>query len=155
MCTNGEGLEVRIIFALFVHVHIHVVAIYRYIYTLSQWYSLFLRQLLSVLQLSTVLCKCFFFLQVPFEVATTNQMRKILIEARSLRAAPVQYQRETSKESRLCKICMDNTINTIILPCGHQVSDSSCVSTLYMCMCIYMYVCMYMGQSGQVVLWCP
>lgn len=37
-------------------------------------------------------------------------------------ATPVQYQHETSKEAQLCKICMDNTINTIVLPCGHQVT---------------------------------
>ena len=61
-------------------------------------------------------------------------MRKILIEARSLRAGPIQYQRESSKESRLCKICMDSSINTIILPCGHQVSAGG------------VYVHMYMGM---------
>ena len=61
--------------------------------------------------------------QVPFEVASTNQMRKILIEARSVRPVPIPYQRESSKE-KLCKICMDNAINTIILPCGHQVGGA-------------------------------
>ena len=66
-----------------------------------------------------------YFVQVPFEVASTNQMRKILIEARSVRVAPVSYQRESSKEGRLCKICMDSAINTIILPCGHQVDTRS------------------------------
>ena len=59
--------------------------------------------------------------QVPFEVASTNQMRRILVEARSVRAQPVvDYSRENSSERR-CMICMDNPINTIVLPCGHQV----------------------------------
>ena len=41
------------------------------------------------------------------------------MEARSVHTQPVP--RESSTTEKKCMICMDNPINTIILPCGHQV----------------------------------
>jgi len=58
--------------------------------------------------------------QVPFEVACSNQMRKILVAARPVRAQPVARESGGGAEVN-CMICMDQPINTIILPCGHQV----------------------------------
>ena len=49
-------------------------------------------------------------------------MRKVLVEARTVKTQPVRYSRESSGSERKCMICMDNPINTILLPCGHQVS---------------------------------
>ena len=57
-------------------------------------------------------------IQVPFEVASTNQMRTVLVEARSVKVDPVRVD---SQDHDTCMICMVNPINTIILPCGHQV----------------------------------
>ena len=61
--------------------------------------------------------------RVPFEVAVSNAMRKLLVEARSMRTQPVALARERSSE-RPCMICMDRPINTILLPCGHQVGGA-------------------------------
>ena len=58
-----------------------------------------------------------FVLKIPFEVAATNQMRRLLVEARK---QPVVCTTESCGEKK-CMICVDNPINTILLPCGHQV----------------------------------
>ncbi|KAL5506086.1 hypothetical protein EMCRGX_G007657 [Ephydatia muelleri] len=55
--------------------------------------------------------------KVPFEVAATNQMRRLLVEARK---QPVVCTTESCGEKK-CMICADNPINTILLPCGHQM----------------------------------
>ena len=61
-------------------------------------------------------------------------MRKVLVEARTVKTQPVRYSRESSGSERKCMICMDNPINTILLPCGHQVSEwVGGVSTLNSC----------------------
>ena len=64
-------------------------------------------------------------------------MRKVLVEARTVKTQPVRYSRESSGSERKCMICMDNPINTILLPCGHQVSVcvwmGECVCE---CMCV-------------------
>ena len=64
--------------------------------------------------------------QVPFEVACTNQMRTVLVEARSVKVQPITVD-EDNNSDRCCMICMVNPINSIILPCGHQVY-SMCLS---------------------------
>ncbi|MGH0192253.1 UNVERIFIED_CONTAM: hypothetical protein FKN15_020077 [Acipenser sinensis] len=42
-----------------------------------------------------------------------------------------QSNKET--EEYLCKICMDNKINVVLLPCGHLVSCLQCASALNRC----------------------
>jgi hypothetical protein len=37
------------------------------------------------------------------------------------------------KEARLCKICMDEDVDTVFLPCGHLVSCNSCARSLRNC----------------------
>ena len=49
-------------------------------------------------------------------------MRKVLVESRVVHTQPVPTESTTSE--RRCMICMDNPINTIILPCGHQVKNA-------------------------------
>ena len=77
---------------------------------------------------TTVPCLVYFscVVQVPFEVASSNQMRRVLVEARPVHPLTVVKGREgtSSRASSdgLCLICMDHPINTLILPCGHQVS---------------------------------
>ena len=76
----------------------------------------------------TVPCLVYFsrVVQVPFEVASSNQMRRVLVEARPVHPLTVVKGKEgmSSRASSdgLCLICMDQPINTLILPCGHQVS---------------------------------
>jgi len=49
-------------------------------------------------------------------------MRKVLVDARPVRVLPVERDHNSrSSANNKCMICMDNVINTIILPCGHQV----------------------------------
>lgn len=48
-------------------------------------------------------------------------MRTVLVEARSVKVQPIPVDEDTNSE-RCCMICMVNPINSIILPCGHQVN---------------------------------
>ena len=54
-------------------------------------------------------------------------MRKVLVEARQLHPPPPppssSSEEGVESEGKLCLICMDKVINTIILPCGHQVNN--------------------------------
>lgn len=47
-------------------------------------------------------------------------MRTVLVEARSVKVQPITVD-EDNNSDRCCMICMVNPINSIILPCGHQV----------------------------------
>eukprot|EP00731_Ephydatia_muelleri_P004675 Em0002g851a len=67
--------------------------------------------------------------KVPFEVAATNQMRRLLVEARK---QPVVCTTESCGEKK-CMICADNPINTILLPCGHQAFCTSCTARISIC----------------------
>ena len=58
-------------------------------------------------------------------------MRHVLVESRLTRPPPPPVdtsEPNASDSSKLCLICMDNPINTIILPCGHQISTTSYIS---------------------------
>ncbi|CAK1555295.1 unnamed protein product [Leptosia nina] len=54
---------------------------------------------------------------------------------------PVPEQKELTleeenrqlKEARLCKVCMDNEVSIVFLPCGHLVSCASCSTALAAC----------------------
>ena len=48
-------------------------------------------------------------------------MRTVLVEARSVKVQAIPVDEDTNSE-RYCMICMVNPINSIILPCGHQVN---------------------------------
>ena len=37
------------------------------------------------------------------------------------------------KEARTCKICMDNEVEVVLLPCGHSVSCVNCADKLKIC----------------------
>ena len=37
------------------------------------------------------------------------------------------------KEARTCKICMDNEVEVVLLPCGHSVSCVNCADKLINC----------------------
>ena len=37
------------------------------------------------------------------------------------------------KEARTCKICMDNEVEVVLLPCGHSVSCVNCADKLKNC----------------------
>ena len=40
---------------------------------------------------------------------------------------------QSMKESRICKICMDKKINTVLLPCGHLLSCDECAASFNIC----------------------
>lgn len=81
--------------------------------------------------------------KTPFEVATSNAMRKVLVDARPYRKMsndplieepnPDSSGDEESTHKNLCRICFDNPANTIVLPCGHQVFCKDCASKLKDC----------------------
>jgi len=55
--------------------------------------------------------------------------------AQASAAAPRDYKvaYEDMVKSQECKICMDNQINTVLIPCGHRVACISCGSALDSC----------------------
>ena len=81
--------------------------------------------------------------KTPFEVAKSNAMRKVLVDARPFkipdlcRAEEEQNADSGSEEdlslSNVCRICFDNPANTIVLPCGHQAFCKNCASQLEIC----------------------
>ena len=80
--------------------------------------------------------------KTPFEVAKSNDMRKVLVNARTLQVtlANSVHTGGTDSESEddgtqanRCRICFDNVINTIILPCGHQAFCKDCAAKLEIC----------------------
>eukprot|EP00795_Rhopilema_esculentum_P014481 gene14481-5544_t len=80
--------------------------------------------------------------KTPFEVATSNSMRKVLVDSRpSTKPIDLSLAEELSENSgdeelaskNLCRICFDNPANTIILPCGHQAFCKDCASQLEIC----------------------
>jgi baculoviral IAP repeat-containing protein 7/8 len=54
-------------------------------------------------------------------VSTNNNMNELIEENRQL------------KENQECKICLDNKIDIVLLPCRHLVCCTKCVSKLSLC----------------------
>ncbi|XP_065838823.1 serine/threonine-protein phosphatase 6 regulatory ankyrin repeat subunit B-like isoform X2 [Oscarella lobularis] len=80
--------------------------------------------------------------KTPFELARTNAARKLLVQARTVyvhrpsdaaAATAATAASDSTDGSKRCRICMDNTVNTIILPCGHQAFCSECVVKISNC----------------------
>eukprot|EP00794_Sanderia_malayensis_P003533 gene3533-4034_t len=81
--------------------------------------------------------------KTPFEVAKSNPMRKVLVDAKPYKKSELQLcledqngesgSDEDLSRKNLCRICFDNPANTIILPCGHQAFCKDCASHLEMC----------------------
>lgn len=79
--------------------------------------------------------------KTPFEVAVSNCMRKVLVDAKPSKGAfSVQMngtkddsEDEDSARKNLCRICFDQPANTIVLPCGHQAFCKDCASQLEAC----------------------
>lgn len=80
--------------------------------------------------------------KTPFEVATSNAMRKVLVDARPSKAVVSLLLNSANGEDsgdedqvpkNLCRICFDDPANTIVLPCGHQAFCKNCASQLKIC----------------------
>jgi hypothetical protein len=48
-------------------------------------------------------------------------------------AEKLEEENRQLKESRNCKVCMDNDVNTVFLPCGHLVCCDSCSRSVTHC----------------------
>lgn len=64
--------------------------------------------------------------KVPFEVARSHEMRKALMKQIVISPDPSLLPRP-SLTANLCCICYDRTINTILKPCNHEVSNYRCI----------------------------
>ena len=80
--------------------------------------------------------------KTPFEVATSNSMRKVLVDARPSKdviksmlsnASTDDSEDEDNTRKNLCRICFDGPANTIVLPCGHQAFCKNCACHLEVC----------------------
>jgi len=47
----------------------------------------------------------------------------------------LEQENRRLKEARICKICMDNEVGVVFLPCGHLISCVNCVHKLKDCHC--------------------
>ena len=80
--------------------------------------------------------------KTPFEIATSNAMRKVLVDARPIKSVVITKHNSTNADDsededrvrkNLCRICFDEPANTIVLPCGHQAFCKNCASQLEVC----------------------
>ena len=57
------------------------------------------------------------------------------VENKNLKKSQQFFEKENQslKESKFCKICMDNEINITLVPCGHFISCDDCASCLKFC----------------------
>jgi len=60
--------------------------------------------------------------QINIETITLNDDITKLLE-----------ENDNLKEARQCKICLDNEVNTVFLPCGHMVACDQCAPVLRNC----------------------
>eukprot|EP00111_Clytia_hemisphaerica_P017121 TCONS_00050694-protein len=72
--------------------------------------------------------------RTPFEVTTTNEVRKLFLIPRNARRQNTdQIRREVSNEDQMCIVCYANEVNVIVHPCKHQVYCNECVLKLEEC----------------------
>ena len=45
----------------------------------------------------------------------------------------LEQENRRLKEARICKICMDNEVGVVFLPCGHLMSCVNCTRKLKKC----------------------
>lgn len=68
-------------------------------------------------------------------IVTSNETGQSNKETESTTITTSNESGQSNKETEeyLCKICMDNKINVVLLPCGHLVSCIQCASALNKC----------------------
>ena len=72
--------------------------------------------------------------RTPFEVTSTNEVRKLfLIPRNAQRQNTDQIRREISNEDQMCIVCYSNEVNVVVFPCKHQVYCNECVLKLEEC----------------------
>lgn len=54
-------------------------------------------------------------------------------ECKENKAVSLEEENRLLKEARLCKICMDNEVGIVFLPCGHLASCVNCAPNLQDC----------------------
>ena len=64
-----------------------------------------------------------------------KQFKSLKIENENLKTSQQLFEKEIQslKESQFCKICVNNEMNTALLPCGHLVTCNECASILKDC----------------------
>ena len=74
---------------------------------------------------------CNFKLPIP----VSEYFKSLEMENENLKKSQQLIEKEIQslKESKFCKICVNNEINTILLPCGHLVTCNACASSLKNC----------------------
>lgn len=60
-------------------------------------------------------------------------MRYLFILILFLDTQKLEEENRKLKEAKLCKICMDQDVNIVFLPCGHLVTCSTCAANIPDC----------------------
>ena len=66
---------------------------------------------------------------------SSKYVETLEVENKNLKKSQQFFEKENQslKESKFCKICMDNEINIVLVPCGHFISCDDCASCLKFC----------------------
>ena len=68
--------------------------------------------------------------KTPFELASNNVIRKTIMSSRQSHPKLPDDEGDLGNK---CRICFDQSISTIILPCGHQAFCTECATKLEVC----------------------
>lgn len=72
-------------------------------------------------------------LQTPYKSPTTVSSLPDITSLNKERSVSLEEENRKLKEARLCKICMDNEVCIVFLPCGHLVTCVNCAHSLADC----------------------
>ena len=53
-------------------------------------------------------------------------IQKVQIQNLEQEKQNIQKQKQNLEDARLCKICMENEICYVFIPCGHQITCENC-----------------------------
>ena len=69
----------------------------------------------------------------PYEVTTNNEKRKSILEFQRVKSPQSNDDNLSVDQAEVCKICLENNVDTILDPCGHAVCCSSCIANVSLC----------------------
>ncbi|XP_053397697.1 uncharacterized protein LOC123552200 isoform X2 [Mercenaria mercenaria] len=67
------------------------------------------------------------------ETKTNSESKDLSTEAISQDPKAIKAENEQLKEQTLCKVCLDNTVCIVFLPCGHLVTCADCAPAMRKC----------------------
>jgi len=66
-------------------------------------------------------------------VTVTNEVNSLVSNDLNTKEMKLEEEIRKLREARQCKICMDNEVGVVFLPCGHLVSCVRCATAISNC----------------------